>query len=76
MPVKRDASAGPSALAAAAQVHLVLGESERALALLDQALSVPSFFLFANELRLEPWWTPLRDDPRFQAALAKAAPRD
>ncbi len=75
MPVKRDAVDGPNALNQVAQAHLALGDSDRALALLDQALSVPSYFI-ANELRLEPWWAPLRDDPRFQAALAKAAPRD
>ena len=45
------------------------------IALLDQALSVPSN-LIAHTIRLEPWWAPLRDDPRFKAALAKAAPRD
>jgi TolB-like protein len=75
MPVKRDASDGPLALAAVAQVHLALGDRGRALALLDQALSVPGN-LIANVIRLEPWWAPLRADPRFQAALAKAAPRD
>ena len=75
MPVKRDAVEGPNALYRVAQVHLALGDRDRALALLDQALSVPNF-LIANELRLEPWWAPLRDDPRFKAALAKAAPRD
>ncbi|MBI5766172.1 MAG: TIR domain-containing protein [Verrucomicrobia bacterium] len=75
MPVKRDATEGPNALSRVAQVHLALGDRDRALALLDQALSVPSS-LIANELRLEPWWAPLRDDPRFQAALAKATPQD
>ena len=75
MPVKRDAVDGPQALGEVAQVHLALGERDRALALLDQALSVP-VNLVANALRLEPWWAPLRDDPRFKAALAKAAPRE
>ena len=75
MPVKRDALLGPLALGDFAQVRLALGDRDRALALLDQALSVPSY-LIANELRLEPWWAPLRDDPRFKAALAQAAPRD
>ncbi len=75
MPLKRDALEGVPTLEAVAQVHLALGDRDRALALLDQALGVPGM-LIANVLRLEPWWAPLRDDPRFQAALAKAAPRD
>ncbi len=75
MPMKRDSLDGTFALHAVSLVHLALNDRDRALALLDQALSVPSL-LIANELRLEPWWAPLRDDPRFKAALAKAAPRD
>ncbi|MEN9638001.1 MAG: hypothetical protein RL077_6405 [Verrucomicrobiota bacterium] len=42
MPVKRNAVGGPLALGDFAQVHLALGDRDRTLALLDQALSVPS----------------------------------
>jgi hypothetical protein len=58
------------------RLHLVLGDHDRALALLDQAMSVPNE-ISANEiLHFEPWWKPLHQDPRFKAALAKAAPRE
>jgi TolB-like protein len=76
MPLKRDAVDGARALNEIARVHLELGDHDRALALLDQALSVPNM-VSANEiLHFEPWWKPLHNDPRFKAALAKAAPRE
>ncbi|MSU48962.1 MAG: hypothetical protein EXS37_07740 [Opitutus sp.] len=76
MPVTRSARDGPAALARAAVVHVLLGEPDRALALLDQALSVPSTLLLVGHPDFEPLWAPLRQDPRYRAALAKAAPRD
>jgi TolB-like protein len=76
MPLKRDALDGARALNELTQVYLALGDHDRALALLDQAMSVPNE-VSANEiLHFEPWWKPLHHDPRFKAALAKAAPRD
>jgi TolB-like protein len=75
MPMKRDMLDGPRAVLTVATVHLALGDKDRALALLDQALSVPSL-LIANDIRIQPMWAQLRDDPRFKAALGRAAPRD
>jgi tetratricopeptide (TPR) repeat protein len=76
MPLKRDALDGARALNELTPVYLALGDRDRALALLDQAMSVPNE-VSANEiLHFEPWWKPLHHDPRFKAALAKAAPRD
>ena len=54
----------------------MLGDHDRALALLDQAMGAPNE-KSANEIsHLEPWWKPLHHGPRFKAALAKAAPRE
>ena len=52
------------------------GDHDRALALLDQAMSGPNE-KSANEIsHLEPWSKPLHHGPRFEAARAKAAPRE
>ena len=76
MPVKRDAVDGVRALNAMTHVYLALGDQDRALALLDEAMTVPNE-VSANEiLHLEPWWKPLHHDPRLKAALARAAPRE
>ncbi|MBI4622137.1 MAG: hypothetical protein HY736_02815 [Verrucomicrobia bacterium] len=50
--------------------------AEQALALLDQAMSGPILISANQILHAEPWWKPLHAEPRFKAALAKAAPRD
>jgi tetratricopeptide (TPR) repeat protein len=77
MPVTRSAVEGPTVLARAALVHLVLDEPDRALALLEQALGTPSALLLSSaHPDFEPLWGPLRGNPRYRAALAKWAPRD
>lgn len=45
-----------------------LGEVDRAFELLDRAYELRSTKLL--ELKVEPWFDPLRDDPRFDALLA------
>jgi Flp pilus assembly protein TadD len=76
MPVSRSAVEGPRALSRAAIVHLLIGDSERALKLLDEALSVPSSLVLHSHPDFEPLWGPLRQDPRYRAAVAKWSPRN
>jgi eukaryotic-like serine/threonine-protein kinase len=68
-----DAYWGPWMLDSLATVYLLLGDREQALAilpgLLDKAYMNP---LDASRLRREPWWDPLRGDPRFERLLARA----
>ena len=45
-------------------------EPELAIEKLDYLLSIPSL-ISAADLRFNPQWDPLRDDPRFQALLEK-----
>ncbi len=52
-----------------------LGETDAALAELERLLARPSH-LSVYELRLNPWWDPIRHDPRFQALLVKYANRE
>jgi eukaryotic-like serine/threonine-protein kinase len=68
-----DALWGPQAVETLAVVHTFLGDREQALALLpellDKSYEEP---LNAPRLRREPWWDPLRGDPRFERLLARA----
>ena len=51
------------------RIHIILGESEPALDLLEPLLETPIFFLSPAWLRIDPMFDPLRDHPRFQALL-------
>jgi TolB-like protein len=59
---------------AIARAYTTLGDFDRALPLLQNALSIPgSESLTPALLRLDPFWDPVRRDPRFQK-LANAQP--
>jgi serine/threonine-protein kinase len=55
----------------AAAVHALGGDTERALAFLERALSQQRAFTAARAA-IEPEFDPLRDDPRFQQLIANA----
>lgn len=71
--VKDDAYWGPAMLDSLALVYTFLGDSDQAFALLpgllEKAYDEP---LSASRLRHEPWWDPLRGDPRFEKLLERA----
>jgi hypothetical protein len=48
-----------------ARSYAVLGESEKALDLLEPLLQMP-YFLTPGWLRIDPAWAPLRSNPRFK----------
>jgi serine/threonine-protein kinase len=52
-----------------AQVHVALGEVERALELLEDGIRTRSPYL--GELNVEPQWDPIREDPRFREILRR-----
>lgn len=70
LPESKDALDGPAITIALAQIYTWTGEKDRALQLLEHSLSTPGGISVAL-LKLDPVWDPLRDDPRFQALLAK-----
>ena len=74
LPESADAYDGPMIAIMAAQTFAQVGESDRALALIDHLLTNPSA-LSVPTLRLDPMWDPLRNDPRFEQLLVKHAPR-
>jgi TolB-like protein/Flp pilus assembly protein TadD len=60
-----DAVNKPSAMATRAQIQALFGDHDAAIAVLPQLLQVPAGLTVAN-LKLDPFWDPLRKDPRFQ----------
>ena len=69
-PESKDAFGGPEITAGVAEMYAILGESDRAIEILDGLLSRPSSITL-QVLNLNPIWDPLRSDPRFQALLTK-----
>jgi tetratricopeptide (TPR) repeat protein len=70
LPESKDAFGGPEITAGVAEVHAILGDSGRAIEILDGLLSRPSAVTVPG-LKLNPIWDPLRSDPLFQALLNK-----
>ena len=71
-PESRDAFQGPEITEQVAQVYAILGDNARAIELLDGLLNRPSDVTVQN-LRVNPAWDPIRNDPGFQALFAKYA---
>jgi TolB-like protein/Tfp pilus assembly protein PilF len=61
---------GPTVEEAYARVLVLAGEYDRALTQLERLATIPSY-LAPGQLRLDPLYDPLRDDPRFQDLLER-----
>jgi TolB-like protein/Flp pilus assembly protein TadD len=68
-----DANAGTLARSSAGRLFAVIGRKEDALAILRSMMSGPSR-LTPVEIRHDPCWSRLKDDPRFEEILAAAKP--
>jgi tetratricopeptide (TPR) repeat protein len=68
MPTSKDSLVGPALAIELAKIYTRVGETDKALNLIDELLSIPCS-LSVGLLRLDPAWDPLRDNPRFQALL-------
>jgi pentatricopeptide repeat protein len=66
----KDALDGPFQEIELAKIYTRVGQSHKALDLIEKLLSIPCDFS-VGLLRLDPVWDPLRDHPRFQALLEK-----
>ena len=67
--IAKDAYDGPYIQHQLARIYIIVGESEKALDLLEPLLKVP-YYLSPGWLQLDPNFDPLRGNPRFEKLVA------
>jgi len=75
LPVEKDLPHGMDLIKYLAMIAAWVGDKDLACEQLAIALSGPSSLTY-GELKLMPWWDPLRDDPRFEKIVASLAPKE
>ena len=70
LPISKDAFGGMEIMQTAAEIYTILGDTDKAIATLDEMLQKPSP-MTVQLLKINPIWDPLRKDPRFQKLLEK-----
>ncbi|MGI8481288.1 MAG: tetratricopeptide repeat protein [Chthoniobacterales bacterium] len=74
-PVSRDALSGTELRVFFAVACAWVGEKDQALEQLDAMTQTPRFLSY-GQLKLQPYWDPLRGDPRFEKIVASLAPKE
>jgi len=74
LPVTKDAIIGPLLVQNLALIFAWTGEKDLAFEQLSVAAKLPGYLSY-GELRLHPYWDPLRGDPRFEKIVASLAPK-
>jgi TolB-like protein/class 3 adenylate cyclase/Tfp pilus assembly protein PilF len=81
LPIEKDAASGADPIEILARVAAQMGEPDRAIAALQQVLSIPNDGALERYtpltpalLRLDPMFDPLRSDPRFQKLCEQKQP--
>ena len=75
MPVSKSAIEGPMLVQYLAVIYAWTGDKDRAIERLAEAAKLPGSHVTYGHLRLNPFWDPLRADPRFEAIVASLAPK-
>jgi serine/threonine-protein kinase len=73
LPVEKDPIWGPAMHRYLAKIAAWVGDNDLACEQLAIAARVPSGVSY-GQLKLMPWWDPLRGDPRFEKIVASLAP--
>ena len=71
LPVTKDALAGAAVLTNLAITYAWAGEKDLAITQLEEVIQIPSPVSY-GQLRLHPFWDPLRGDPRFEKLVEEA----
>jgi cytochrome c-type biogenesis protein CcmH/NrfG len=71
VPLTKDALSGAELLRNLAITYAWAGEKDIALKQLEEILRIPGPISY-GQLRLHPWWDPLRGDPRFEKLLEES----
>jgi TolB-like protein/Tfp pilus assembly protein PilF/predicted Ser/Thr protein kinase len=74
LPVEKDARDGPYIIVCLARIAAWAGEKDLACEQLTRASRLPHSGSY-GELKLLPWWDPLRGDPCFEKIVASLAPK-
>ena len=74
LPVEKDAFNGPLMIQWFAVSAAWVGEKDLAIEQLSMAVRVPGPLSYGN-LKLQPFWDPLRGDPRFEQIVNSLAPK-
>ena len=70
LPMSKEAWRGAHRVEDLARIYAMVGDYDAAIDRIESLLTVPSP-MAVPWLRINPAWNPLRDNPRFQALLAK-----
>jgi TolB-like protein len=74
MPISKDIYDGALVLEGLAQVYTWSGEHDRAIEVLQELVSIPSYINYGR-LKLHPLWAPLRGNPKFENIVTSLAPK-
>jgi tetratricopeptide (TPR) repeat protein len=75
VPVEKDALVGPTMIKYLAMIAAWVGDKDLACEQLAIAVRPPSTVSY-GQLKLLPFWDPLRGDPRFEKIVASLAPKE
>jgi len=75
LPVEKDSINGSHVATNLALIYALAGEKNLAIDYLRTLFEKPGDVSYGN-LRLQPFWDPLRGDPRFEKLVASLAPKE
>jgi serine/threonine-protein kinase len=75
VPVSKSAIEGAMLVQYLAVIYAWTGDKDRAIDRLQEAAKLPGGVISYGDLRLNPFWDPLRGDPRFEAIVTSLAPK-